>query len=221
MSEQIMDEETTTPPEGNPSGGDSRTFTQADVDKILEQRLARERKRYEKMTDGVDIDEARRVMADRDQAEIERQKERGDFESVLKKTVEKKDTTIQSLTSRLHQIQVDGALLSAASTKNAVSPEQVSALLKGNTRLSDEGQVEILDKSGSIRYNDNGELLSVNELMEEFLTANPHFVRATAGGSGSTGHAGGSTQKPSSVADMLSNWDNGGREAFAPSKKRK
>lgn len=221
MSDEIMDDEVNTPIDDNSGGGASKTFTQADVDKILEQRLARERKRFEKMTDGVDIDEARRVLAEREQAELDRQKERGEFETVLKKTVEKKDTMIQSLTSKLQQIQVDGALLNAASTKNAVSPEQVSALLKGQTRLSEDGQVEILDKTGSIRYNDKGELLSVNELMEEFLTANPHFVRASAGGAGSSGHAGGSTQKPSSVADMLSNWDNGGREAFAASKKRK
>ena len=184
MSDEIMDDEVSTPSDEQSGGGASKTFTQADVDKILEQRLARERKRFEKMTDGVDIDEAKRVLAEREQAELERQKERGEFENVLKKTVEKKDMTIQSLTSKLHQIQVDGALLNAASTKNAVSPEQVSALLKGQTRLSDDGQVEILDKNGSIRYNDNGELLSVNELMEEFLTANPHFVRASAGGAG-------------------------------------
>lgn len=221
MSDEIMDDEVSTPSDEQSGGGASKTFTQADVDKILEQRLARERKRFEKMTDGVDIDEAKRVLAEREQAELERQKERGEFENVLKKTVEKKDMTIQSLTSKLHQIQVDGALLNAASTKNAVSPEQVSALLKGQTRLSDDGQVEILDKNGSIRYNDNGELLSVNELMEEFLTANPHFVRASSGGAGSSGNAGGSTQKPSSVAQMLSNWENGGREAFAASKKRK
>ena len=221
MSDEIMDEEVNTQTESNQGSGEGKTFTQADVDKILEQRLARERKRFEKMTDGVDIDEAKRVLAEREQAELERQKERGEFENVLKKTVEKKDQMIQSLSSKLQQIQVDGALLNAASSKNAVSPEQVAALLKGQTRLSDDGQVEILDKNGSIRYNDNGELLSVNELMAEFLTANPHFVRASAGGSGSSGNAGGSTQKPSSVADMLSNWENGGREAFAASKKRK
>lgn len=221
MSDEIMDDEVNTPAEGDQSGGSSKTFTQADVDKILEQRLARERKRFEKMTEGVDIDEAKRVLAEREQAELERQKERGEFENVLKKTVEKKDQMIQSLSSKLQQIQVDGALLNAASAKNAVSPEQVAALLKGQTRLSDDGQVEILDKNGSIRYNDNGELLSVNELMAEFLTANPHFVRASSGGAGSSGNAGGSTQKPSSVADMLANWENGGREAFAASKKRK
>lgn len=198
-----------------------KVFTQAEVDKILEQRLARERKRFEKQTDGIDLDEAKRLLQEREQLEIERKKERGEFEAVLKQTVEKKETTIQTLQSKLHQIQVEGSLLSAASNKNAVSPEQVSALLRNQIRLSDDGTVEVLDAKGSVRYNDSGELLSVQSLMDEFLTANPHFVRATSGGAGSNGAAGGSTQKPKSVADMLSNWENGGREAFAATKKRK
>jgi hypothetical protein len=32
--------------------------------------------------------------------------------------------------------------------------------------------------------------------------------------------AGGSTQKPISVADMVENWNDGGREAFAALKKK-
>ena len=221
MSDEIMDGQNDQTAEATETEQQQKVFTQAEIDKIIEQRIARERKRFEKMTDGVDLDEARRALEEKQQAELEAAKQRGEFEKVLKSTVEKKDQTIQSLTQKLHQIQVDGALLNAASTNNAVSPEQVAALLKGQTRLSDDGQVEILDKNGSVRYNDSGELLTVNELMAEFLTANPHFVRATAGGAGSKGSAGGSTQKPMSVADMLSNWDNGGREAFAASKKRK
>lgn len=199
----------------------SKTFTQDEVNQILEQRLARERKRFEKQTDGIDLEAARQALQEKQNAEMEAAKQRGEFEKVLKTTVEKKDSQIQSLTQRLHQIQVDGSLLNAASTQNAVSPEQVSALLRQNIRLNDEGNVEVLDKSGAVRYNDKGELFSVNELMSEFLTANPHFVRATPGGSGSVGAAGGSTQKPMSVAAMLENWDNGGREAFAQNKKRK
>jgi hypothetical protein len=199
----------------------AKTFTQEEVNQILEQRLARERKRFEKQTAGIDLDEAKRALEEKQNAELEAAKQRGEFEKVLKETVGKKDQTIQSLQERLHQIQVDGALLNAASSQSAVSPEQVSALLRNNIRLGDDGNVEVLDKSGTVRYNDKGELLSVNELMSEFLTANPHFVRATPGGSGSTGGAGGSTQKPMSVAAMLENWDSGGREAYAAQRKRK
>ena len=45
--------------------------------------------------------------------------------------------------------------------------------------------MEILDKNGVTRYNKAGELLTTDELVQEFLTQNPHFVSATPSGSGS------------------------------------
>jgi hypothetical protein len=45
------------------------------------------------------------------------------------------------------------------------------------------------------------------------------MVKASQGGTGSMGNAGGSTQKPQSVADMVANWNDGGKEAFAAMKK--
>lgn len=197
---------------------DSKTFTQDDLERIVEQRLMRERKKYEKKLEGVDIDEARRLLQEKEQAEIERQKEKGEFEKVLQQLAEKKDNEISQYKTRLQEIQVDGALINAASQNGAVSPDQVVALLKNQTRLADDGSVEILDKDGTVRYNDSGTPLQVNDLVSEFLTANPHFVKASPSGTGSKGAAGGSTQKPSSVADMLASWENGGKEAYAAMK---
>ena len=57
--------------------------------------------------------------------------------------------------------------------------------------LSEDNTVEVYDNNGTPRYNDSGNLLSVEELVTDFLTANPHFVKATAGGAGSSGAAGG------------------------------
>lgn len=197
---------------------ESRSFSQEDLEKIVEQRLMRERKKYEKKLEGVDLDEARRLLQEKEQAEIERQKEKGEFEKVLQQLAEKKDGEIKQYKTRLQEIQVDGALINAASQHNAVSPEQVVALLKSHTALAEDGSVEILDKDGTVRYNDSGTPMSVNELVSEFLTANPHFVKASPSGTGSKGAAGGSTQKPSSVADMLASWENGGKEAYAAMK---
>lgn len=196
----------------------TKTFSQEELDAIVEQRLMRERKKYEKKLEGVDLEEARRLLEEKQQAEIERQKEKGEFEKVLQQLAEKKDSEISQYKTKLQEIQVDGALINAASQNNAVSPDQVVALLKNKTRLGDDGSVEILDKDGSVRYNDSGTPMSVNELVSEFLTANPHFVKASPSGTGSKGAAGGSTQKPSSVADMLASWDNGGKEAYAAMK---
>lgn len=219
MSDDIMETKSETETE-EVETQEAKTFTQEELDRIVADRVAREQRKFDKRLSGVDLDEARDLMAQKEAAELERQKERGDFDSILKKTVEKKDMEIQSYKSKLQQTLVDGAILGAASNNNAVSPEQVSSLLKSNTRLAEDGTVEVLDGNGTPRYNDSGDLLSVNEMVSEFLTANPHFVRASQGGTGSQGNAGGSTQKPQSVADMVANWDQGGKEAFAAMKRK-
>ena len=218
MSDEIMENTVNEAENVQETVQDEKTFTQSDVERLIEQRLMRERKKYEKKLEGVDIDEAKKLLEEKQAAEIERQKEKGEFENVLKQLAEKKDQQINALNAKLHETLVDGALLQAASKNNAVSPDQVVALLKNKVKLADDGSVEVLDDSGSVRYTDDGTPMQVNTLVSDFLTANPHFVRASSGGTGSQGAAGGSTQKPTSVADMLANWDSGGRAAFAAMK---
>ncbi len=219
MSDEIMENQAETETAAVETQ-ESKTFTQEELDRIVADRVAREQRKFDKRLSGVDLDEAKDLLAKKEAAELERQKERGEFDKVLKQTVEKKDMEIQSYKSKLQQTLVDGAILGAASNNNAVNPTQVSQLLKTNTRLSDDGNVEVLDDNGTPRYNDSGDLLSVNEMVAEFLTVNPHMVKASQGGTGSMGNAGGSTQKPQSVADMVANWENGGKEAFAAMKKK-
>jgi len=219
MSDEIMatEAETETAAVQNQ---ETKTFTQDELDRIVADRVAREQRKFDKKISGIDLDDAKDLMAQREAAELERKKERGEFDSILKQTVEKKDLEIQSYKSKLQQTLVDGALLGAAGNSNAVNPNQVSQLLKGQTRLSEDGTVEVLDANGVPRYNDSGDLLSVSEMVTEFLTVNPHMVKASIGGTGSQGNAGGSTQKPQSVADMVANWNDGGKEAFAAFKKK-
>ena len=212
MSEEIVDNQTEETVVETPA---EKTFTQEEIDKIVADRVAREQRKFDKKLSGIDLDEARQLLTQKEQVEQDKMKERGEFETILKQTVEKKDSEINAYKTKLQQTLVDGAILGAASNNNAVSPEQVSSLLKGQTRLGEDGTVEVLDNNGTPRYNDSGDLLSVNEMVSEFLTANPHFVRASKGGTGSQGNAGGSTLKPqSTVNDMVDNWNDGGREAY-------
>jgi len=212
MSEEIVDNQTEETAVETPT---EKTFTQEEIDKIVADRVAREQRKFDKKLSGIDLDEARQLLTQKEQVEQDKMKERGEFETILKQTVEKKDSEINAYKTKLQQTLVDGAILGAASNNNAVSPEQVSSLLKGQTRLGEDGTVEVLDNNGTPRYNDSGDLLSVNEMVSEFLTANPHFVRASKGGTGSQGNAGGSTLKPqSTVNDMVDNWNDGGREAY-------
>ena len=219
MSDEIMVEEAETETV-EVQTQESKTFTQEELDRIVADRVAREQRKFDKKISGIDLDEAKDLMAQRESAELERKKERGEFDSILKQTIEKKDLEIHSYKSKLQETLVDGAILGAASNNNAVNPNQVSQLLKAHTRLSEDGMVEVLDDNGTPRYNDSGDLLSVDEMVTEFLTANPHMVKASQGGTGSMGNAGGSTQKPQSVADMVANWESGGKEAFAAMKKK-
>jgi len=222
MSDEIMANESVEQPveQAESMEQSTKTFSQDELDAIVEQRLMRERKKYEKKLEGVDLDEARQLLQAKQEQEIERQKEKGEFESVLKQTVEKKDLEIAAMRMALETTKIDGALLTAASRHNAVDSEQVSQLLRNRVKLSDDGSVEVLDDNGAVRYNDKADPLSVDELVGDFLTANPHFVRASQGGAGTQGMAGGSTQKPISVADMVENWNDGGREAFHALKKK-
>jgi hypothetical protein len=214
MSDEIMVDAVTEAAVETPQVQDSKTFTQDELDRIVADRVARTKRQYEKRLDGIDLDEAKSLLQRQQEAEVEKQKERGEFESILRQTVEKKDQEISTYKQRLESQLVDGALLTAASRNNAVSAEQVSQLLRGSVRLSEDGTAEVYDANGTPRYNEQGELLSVDQLVGDFLTSNPHFVKASSGGAGSQTAVGGSTSKPMSAADMLANYDSGGKEAY-------
>ena len=212
MSDEIMVDAVTEAAVETPEVQETKTFTQEELDRIVADRVARTKRQYDKRLEGIDLDEARQLLQDRQTAEIEKQKERGEFEEILKATVQKKDQEIHTYKQRLAHQLVDGALLEAASRNNAVSAEQVSQLLRGSVRLSEDGNAEVYDANGTPRYNDQGEPLSVNELVGDFLTANPHFVKASSGGAGSQGAVGGgSTNKPLSYSDLVAMGDEGQR----------
>ncbi len=212
MSDEIMGTEVTeaVQPEAVESQ-DVKTFTQDEVDRIVADRIARQQRQFDKKLDGIDINEVRDLMTQREHAQVEEQKNRGDYENLIKQMSDKHSEERAALKGQLERTLVDGSLLTAASKLNAVSPDQVSALLRSSVTLSEDNTVEVFDKNGTPRYNDSGNLLSVNELVAEFLTANPHFVKASSGGAGSSGSAGGSTSKPLSYSEMLEKGDEGMR----------
>lgn len=164
---------------------ENKGFTQEDIDRIVKERLSRERSKLLKQYEGVDVEKYRQLLEAEEKKATEEQVKRGEFEKILQSTVQKKDTTIQQLQNELKAIKVDGNLLGAASSRKAVNPQQVARLLKDNIRLSAAGEVEIVDESGSIRYNDQGSHMTIDDLVGEFLSANPHFVNAGPQGMGS------------------------------------
>lgn len=163
----------------------NKGFTQEDIDRIVKERLNRERSKILKQYEGVDVDRYRALLDAEEKKAQEEQAKRGEFEKILQSTVQKKDTMITQLQNELKAIKVDGNLLGAASSRKAINPQQVARLLKDNIRLAANGEVEIVDESGVVRYNDQGSAMTVDDLVGEFLSANPHFVNAGPQGTGS------------------------------------
>ena len=180
-----------------------QTFTQDDVNSIVERRLAKERGSMYKKLGVEDLDIA--ITAVKTQKELEEKQriQKGEFEEILKTRTQEFNKEKSNLESQLKDIKINKSLLSSASRNKAINPDQVVELLKDSIKLNETGNVEILDKSGLARYNKLGELLSTDELVQEFLTQNPHFVSATPSGSGSVSNVDRSElNKPLNLSDL-------------------
>lgn len=160
------------------------SLTQDDVNRIVAERVARERAKFEKKYSGVDLDRYNQLVEQEEQARQSEMEKRGEFEKLLKEQAEKFNGKIQQYEQELHSIKVDGSLLSEASNSRAVNPTQVVQLLKNQVRLNEAGQVDVLDSNGQVRYDENGDPLTPKALVNEFLSANPHFVSAGPNGTG-------------------------------------
>ena len=156
-----------------------KTYTQKEMDDMAARiKTAVTKKVLKQYEDLGDIEELRALKQTREQQRVEEATKQGNFESVLKELAAKKDAEIARRDAVIRDYKIDNPLLSTAAKYRAVAPEQVKSLLKNQVRLSGEGEVEVLDDSGQVRYTDRGTVMTVDELVSEFLNKNPHFVQA-------------------------------------------
>jgi len=178
------------------------SFNKAQVDDIVKERLARERRKIYKELGTEDLNAAKLSLQEKQEKELEIKKQRGEFDEIMKTQADKSNSEIANLKTQLEQIKINDSLLSSASKHRSNVPDQVVQLLKSNVKLNDEGKVEVLAENKQPRYNTKGELLSVDEYVQEFLTQNPHFQAATPSGSGSVSNVGKVDAKPFNIADL-------------------
>jgi hypothetical protein len=163
---------------------ENKNFTQEQLDRIVADRLARERSKWEKQYEGVDPSRYRELAAEEENRRIEAMKKREEFDTILKETVSKKDQQVEQLRREIHSVKVEGSLLNEASRNRAINPNQVVQLLRDKVKLNEVGGVEVVDDHGQVRYKDSGDPYGVEDLVNEFLSSNPHFVNANSSGSG-------------------------------------
>lgn len=158
----------------------TKTYTQQDVDNMMARlKGSLEKKLLKPYEDLGDPTELRNL---KQQAEAKSQQEaikRGEFEKTLQELAAKKDAEISKRDSIIKEYKVNSPLLSAAAKYRAVNAEQVKSLLSNNVRLNGDGEVEVVSQDGSVRYQDSGSPLQVEDLVREFLDSNPHFVSAS------------------------------------------
>jgi len=183
---------------------EEKTFNlkQNDLERIIQKRIAQERSALEKKYSGIDPEEARKLKQEKEEQEVERKKQRGEFEDLLKQQADKFNQEKSQLQKQLEQIKINDALVNSAVKNKAINPEQVTNLLKGKVKLNDDGRVEVLAENNQPRYNSKGELLSVDDYVQEFITQNPHFQAATPSGSGSKANVGKVDARPFNIADL-------------------
>ena len=158
----------------------AKTYTQKEVDDMMARmRGSLEKKLLKPYAELGDPEELRTIKSDWEKKQQEQQIKRGEFEKTLQDLAAKKDAEIQKRDQVIREYKINTPLLSAAAKYRAVNADQVKALLQGNVRLNSDGEVEVVDAKGAVRYNDRGEPLLVEDLVNEFLKQNPHFVQST------------------------------------------
>jgi len=174
----------------------SKAFTQEEVNAIVAKRLAQATKKYE----GFDMDEYRELKNAKQEADTAGMLKRQEFDKVLKATKEKSDNELNALRGELTKVRVDGALVNAASKHKATNPDHIAQLLRNSVKLDEQGQPAVHDSNGEVRYNtDAGTPFGIDELVEEFINANPYFKSAGRQGTSSSSNT---TTTVSNDADL-------------------
>lgn len=133
---------------GAGTGTEGATFTQADLDRIVQERLARQKAQFKDYEDlkakAAQYDE----IAESQKSELEKAQERA----------AKAEADAQAINERAQRLITDAALRAEAAGK-----------------LADPTDVALIDR-GAIQYGEDGNPTNVGELVDALITAKPHLA---------------------------------------------
>jgi len=195
---QTQNENAEVKQEATETNTETKTFTQDQLNNIIESRVMAERKKYEKKLQEEEKQKEELVK----QKQVEEAKTKAEIEKIMQDRLAEKEKELSSFKQQMQMEKIDKSILSVASSSRAVNPDQVVALLKSEIQLADDGRPEVLDQNGNVRYNDKGQALTIEERVKEFLDSNPHFRQGSLSGSGSQSAIGGNSQKPRNIGDL-------------------
>ena len=180
-----------------------KTFTQDEVNAILAKTKNQLEKKYSSKYEELgDPDTLRQIVSEHQKAQQEQQLKRGEFDRIIQELAAKKDAEIQKRDRVIESFKVETPIVDAAARYRAVNPDQVKALIRNQVRLSPEGEVEVLDEKGSVRYDDSGKPVSVDSFVQSWLQSNPHFVSAAPATTNTKSNVTGNATKKLDIAKL-------------------
>jgi hypothetical protein len=174
------------------------TFTQEQLDNIIKSRLEAEKSKYDKKLQEEENQKAELLK----EQQLKEAKSKADIEKIMQERLSEKDSELQKVKDQIKKEKVDNSILSIANKEKSINAQQVVALLKNEVKYNDDGRIEVVDNNSNVRYNANGELLTIEDRVKEFLDSNPHFRQGSLSGSGSQSAIGGKTVKPFNLQDL-------------------
>jgi hypothetical protein len=181
----------------------TKSYTQEEVDNMMARmRGSLEKKLLKPYAELGDPEELRNIKSDYEKRQQAEQIKRGEFEKTMQELAAKKDAEIHKRDSIIKEYKVNTPLISAAANYKAVAPEQVKSLLINQVKLNDDGEVEVVDSKGSVRYTDKGTPLSVDDLVREFLDSNPHFKSAAPATTNTKSNVSGGSQSKIDITKL-------------------
>lgn len=126
--------------------------------------------------------------------------QKGEFEELLGRQKEefgRKYAALEreknELGDRFVNMNIEHALMDSANLHKAVKPAQVMQLLRPRIAVDNFGEISVLDDDGQRVIGSDGEFMTVNGFVEQFINDNPHMAKSEAvkpvkpGGNGSNG----------------------------------
>jgi hypothetical protein len=180
-----------------------KTYTQKEVDDMMAKtKSAVIKKISSKYEELGDPDELKTIVNNYQKVQQEQQLKRGEFDKVIQELAAKKDAEIQKRDRVIESFKVETPIVDAAARYRAVNPEQVKALIRNQVRLNPEGEVEVLDEKGVVRYDDSGKPVSVDSFVQSWLQNNPHFVSAAPATTNTRSNVTGSTMSKVDITKL-------------------
>lgn len=169
---------------GNGNGDADRKFTQADLDRVVQTRLAEERRRGNIKPEEVEeLANLRTFKTEKERKEAEAAQNyelaKKSLEDAHKLTVQQLTGKISSLTDRYSNLTIKQRI-EATAAPSVNDPTEISALLSGRVKLDDDFNPIVLDEHNKPAFV-NGVAMTVEQLVVAFL-ANPakkHLLRPT------------------------------------------